>query len=144
MREILFRGKTVIGGDWRQGDLLHTTTGKAPMIRVHSENAAQNVMVDPSAVGQYTGLKDRNGQRIFEGDVVLEHHVYRGIDKYGKKYHVAMDEDRRGWWPFACGDGCGCCEEDTLNPGDCDVIGNIHDNPELMEEITEPKEYEDE
>lgn len=134
MREILFRGRRIDNGEWIYGYY----TGPVGIINDHAicdinSVSGQVLDVDPSTVGQYTGLKDRNGVRIFEGDVVREHHVTRYVDSWGRKYAVDMDEDRRGWYPFACGDGCGCCEEDTISPCYCEVIGNIHDNPELLE-----------
>lgn len=94
--------------------------------------------VIPETIGQYTGLKDANGKPIFEGDLVGELHYRYGEPYrnkgYNKVFQVSMDDDRRGWYPFACGDGCGCCERDTICPDGCDVIGNIHDNPELLKE----------
>jgi hypothetical protein len=44
-----------------------------------------------------------------------------------------MSEERGGWFPFACGDGCGCCEDEVELPERCEIIGNIHDTPELLE-----------
>jgi uncharacterized phage protein (TIGR01671 family) len=144
MGDILFRGKRIDNGQWVEGDLIQLHDGRKYII-----NNAFGACIDdngnfinteapfvcevvPETVGQYTGLKDRKGVRIFEGDIVREHFVTKHIDRWGKKYVVAMDEERRGWWPFACGDGCGCCEKDVESPSCCEVIGNIHDNPELM------------
>lgn len=78
-------------------------------------------------VRQYTGLKDKNGVEIYEGDVI------KGWRN--KIYAVAFVEKRGGYYPFAQGDGCGCCDyEVEYDPDDCEVIGNIYENPELMEE----------
>ena len=128
MREILFRGKNVIGGQWLNGDLIHTTTGKAPMIRVHGKNSAISYMVVPETICQYTGLTDKNGKRIFEGDIVViysdEKHPVQIVflesswtavtPKY--RYYRHRMEDI----------------EDKY-----EVIGNIHDNPELIAEVQE-------
>lgn len=135
MREILFRGRRIDNGEWVEGYyakakhiisekevhvIFHTDLTLFP----HSEFSSYEEVI-PETIGQYTGLKDKNGRRIFEGDVV---------EYIRRKYHVDMAEERCGWWPFACGDGCGCCEIDTISPSECVVIGNIHDNPELLEE----------
>ena len=142
MREILFRGKLIGNRQWIEGHYIKHDSVKAcvstddPKTKFliacdgfcdwGFEPPMQAFEVLPETIGQYTGLKDKNGRRIFEGDVV---------EYIGRKYHVEMAEERRGWWPFACGDGCGCCEDDTIAPSDCVVIGNVHDNPGLLNEV---------
>lgn len=129
MREILFRGKRIDNGDWVEGSLIAWCDGSCSIENGHINDSL--LSVDPATVGQYTGLTDKNGKRIFEGDVVRE--VW-GECVYDKKFAVSMDSDRCGWFPFACGDGCGCCEEEVLETTCAEVIGNIHDNPELLKE----------
>ena len=113
MREILFRGKRIDNGEWVYGDLVHI--GNKSYI-THC--------VDPDTVGQYTGLT-ANGDRIFEGDIVKG--FYKPTDKLvcgSVKYenHLArMLILNRG----VCA-GLSHCHH-------VEVIGNIHDNPELME-----------
>ena len=134
MRKILFRGKTVLGGAWVCGDLTHTTVDKRPMIRVHGENCARNYMVDPATVGQYTGLKDRNGVRIFEGDVIKTHSGIVGLIAFGNHYDDEFGFCSNGWF-FAGRDEVGddCTLSLTDEWSSHMVIGNIHDNPELLE-----------
>lgn len=137
MREILFRGKRIDNGEWINGYLVGGNLFVYESTVICLEGVSHKAFeVEASTVGQYTNLKDRNGRRIFEGDFVAEYHPPKGSypEWYDKPYLVSFDENRRGWYPFACGDGCGCCEVETVSPYVCDVLGNIHDNPKLMEE----------
>lgn len=151
MREILFRGKRIDNGEWVEGyfyrkkhkwqgcdyfisDDAYITTG------IHEGYGGMGISEDiieweviPETVGQYTGLTDKNGTKIFEGDVVEICFLGRTT-----RHLVEFDDEYRcGWFPFACGDGCGCCETDTYSPSDGEVIGNIHDNPELLKGETD-------
>lgn len=83
--------------------------------------------VEPDTVGRYTGLKDRNGKRIFEGDIVLKR-TYHGKKPFPVSYCDGM---------FHCGFGGGSSTPRhgyTLADNQIEVIGNIYDNPKLMEE----------
>ena len=134
MREILFRGKRLDNGEWAYGSL-HIEWGETR--KDGSRNKDYRILgmrgecyyVNPDTAGQYTGLTDKNGKKIFEGDIVREVWGARVLDEH---FVVRMDFDRRGWFPFACGDGCGCCERDVWRPERSEVIGNIHDNPDLL------------
>ena len=128
MREIVFRGKHKATGKWCEGNL-HVDKQGVAIITPDDTPLGSYGQVDPDTVGQFTGLTDKNGVRIFEGDIIDP----KGYSwSRGNKCIVRMDTDRAGWYPFARGDGCGCCEEETYSNGYCVVIGNVHDNPELM------------
>ena len=86
------------------------------------------------SVEQFTGLHDKNGQPIYEGDIVnFEGWVFfSGIIQSKKDKHevVKWDEEKTGFFPFNFYD----VSYDVYNkPGDCEIIGNIHEKPELLE-----------
>lgn len=130
MREILFRGKRIDNGKWVEGYLYITHNGEYEIGNYDAEVNIERLtyIVDPSTVGQYTGLTDKNGKRIFEGDI-LEHHAQRDI--IITRGVVNWDERNARW----------ACQMKTMNPcfymhnpAAVEVIGNIHDNPELLKE----------
>lgn len=131
MREILFRGKD-IKGNWHIGLLAHM--GNAWYIS-NKAGVATAYEVIPSTVGQYTGLTDKNGTRIFEGDIISipfeeDRFPYEENIVYYEKAEVYFDTEHYGWYVrYFDDDSLSLCEYD-----DCDitVIGNIHDNPELL------------
>lgn len=133
MREILFRGKRTDDTGWIEGFYFQKPNPKSedglPVYHGISDLPPFGAEVIPETVGQYTGLKDKNGKKIFEDDIVKSNIALWGKDKYV----VSFEETRGGWYPFACGDGCGCCEAETISTEHVTVIGNIHDNLELAE-----------
>lgn len=131
MRDILFRGKIVRTGEWVCGGIVHQTDHYGETVdkyfiidgtETQDYDIGYEYEVDPKTVGQYTGLTDKNGKRIFEGDI-LSFETMRGTISFTVYY----DEECGVWQPF--GDSyCG------FDPKDVEVIGNIHDNPELLED----------
>ena len=133
MREYLFRGKMIANGKWSEGNLLVTKQGCCitPDATVLGSYGA----VDPETVGQYTGLTDKNGTKIFEGDIV----------KYGDTVHNVVFEQRNGTAYF----GLVYSTLETLSFGhyqdlkQIEVIGNIYDNPELLGDENNGKKEEE-
>ena len=125
MREILFRGKTINSGKWIEGYLFENW-GDA-YICLGTENG--NIMkekVNEVTAGQYTGIEDANGKKIFEGDIVefLDWKPKEVV--WGNKIDKALS---------GC---CGYMLDGTMHfLGENEtylIIGNIHDNPELVKE----------
>lgn len=124
MREILFRGKRTDNGEWVKGfyvcipDTHYIMTGKFDSFTNGIINS-EAYKVDPSTVGQFTGLEDKLGTKIFEGDV---------IDDLGVEYIVVFDSD----YAQFRGKFDGWNAEISHIASRCEVIGNIYDNPELQ------------
>ena len=122
MREILFRGKK-INGEWVKGDYVTDIFTKTPFINT-SGNGFEKII--PKTVGQYTGLTDKNGNKIFEGDKCrLTRHC---ILCYG-----SITFKKGSFW-FEEFNTDSVIELNRLKPNnfEIEVIGNIHDNPELL------------
>lgn len=127
MREILFRGKRIDNGEWVYGSLSMEYFQECGCVMI-SPSADTCYKVARSTVGQFTGLTDKNGKKIFEGDRCR---VSRPcVLAYGK---IAF---QNGCFWFV-DDGPGgmlrLCDV-KMNGFEIEVIGNIHDNPELLEE----------
>lgn len=137
MREIKFRGKTINGNEWIYGPTISQGTIKRKANKWFMEVAENKWKgLQPNTLGQYTGLKDKNGKEIYEGDILKHSYwdrapldVYQqgGKDEYieeilivkysveSGRYHSDLFTDIDIW----------ICE-------DSEVIGNIYDNPELV------------
>lgn len=137
MREILFRGKRTDNGEWVEGSFcpdaieqLHgIESGVDGFIRRFNSDECRTYMfeVERETVGQYTGLTDRNGRKIFEGDIIKITDTFNKII-YGVVYWC----DSAFWADCSQPDGDECFY--TLGHlSDCvEVIGNEYDNPELL------------
>ena len=125
MREILFRGKVKNTNEWQYGDLRHWTKKS---VGIHHQELHTTLRVIPETVGQYTGLTDKNGTKIFEGDIVkIELYHPKGFANYEIGY-IKYD-DTKSRFIFCTNEG----EYSYDNSDVFTVIGNIHDNPELIE-----------
>lgn len=162
MRPIIFRGKTLFSHKWVEGyydynlvkgiHIIHET-GKLPPSQtepggdVHSEYYE----VDPYTVGEYTGLIDRNEKRIFEDDIVRFHQFLFDGTKIEKEGTCVIEAGQYGWLASHIihndvGEYMGYSKKEQLE-GKCEcyfihfyglheesfeIIGNIHDTPELL------------
>lgn len=124
MREILFRGKRIENGEWVYGSLVFWYDGSISIETGVYD--APMYAVDPATIGQYTGLTDKNGKRIFEGDLItIPGSKRQGLPAPVKwsNFDARFEVCRRGFNPI-CLDG---------DEGIYEVIGNIHDNYEFLE-----------
>lgn len=133
MREILFRGKTY-DGKWEQGDLRHGgyVHNDSETYIMRSDYALHNIPVDPKTVGEYTGLTDKNGQKIFEGDIVK---IERGLMLNGKYAYCEIGKVVYEQCCFFVVFADDCRRIRLYREDDAEryeIIGNIHDNPELL------------
>ena len=134
VRTIIFRGKRIDNGEWVCGFIVKMF-GTYHIIDKDDENTAYEVI--PSTVGQYTGLKDKNGKQIFEGDILSipfeeDRSPYEENSIYYENGEVYFDTERYGWYVRfrEYNDEISLWEYDNT---DIEVISNIHDNPELLE-----------
>ena len=130
MREILFRGKRTDNDEWAFGFFTKSPSGNVYITETVTGCASPKT-VDPDTVGQFTGLTDKNGKKIFEGDILKEEIRTRpakdGSPRYKtRKYVVCCDA-----WAFHL-EAIGATGRPSRSVSHCYVIGNIHDNPELL------------
>lgn len=134
MREIKFRGKRLDNGEWIKGNSIvrlgdgvficgwtGVTIKKSEFYNLFTE-------VDPATVGQYTGLKDKNDKKIYEGDILQDEIGFKGKIIYSMGAF--------------CGDFGEGFELQYFSEGlheACILAGNIHDNPELLNNFADSK-----
>ena len=117
MREILFRGKRIDNGEWVEGMYLYIKGHTYPSI-FNMEGFSHIIIT--KTVGQFTGLTDKNGKKIFEGDIVkYENKIYE--IKYLEKYARFAPSNEHSVFMV--------CAFNHL-----EVVGNIYDNPELLKD----------
>lgn len=136
MREYLFRGKRVDSGEWVYGYLSkhrnvfnRVYTKITPYDPIEGDAYVEDgAAVDPETVGEWMGLTDKNGTKIFEGDIITANiGECENEDEYLSNHKIVVKFDRGTFYPFS-----------ALHTwrgwvNDIEVIGNIYDNPELLE-----------
>lgn len=141
MRKILFRGKMVHNGLWTEGSLIVWPDGETDICtRQFSSEETQlyKMAVSPETVGQFTGLRDKNGIPVFEGDILK---IAKLSDGAGGYYYPPIDYPVNvvvKWdycalmWETLCEDKRYIGFPEAWCRYVCEIVGNIHDNPELM------------
>lgn len=125
MRTIKFRGKLKSNGNWEYGDLLHDNFDACYIYPIEVGDLYKNNEVIPETIGQFTGLYDREGKEIFEGDILRFGNSQSGVCEVKWNEHIAAFcirfyfKDEIGSRPLGGG-------------VEFAIIGNIHDNPELL------------
>lgn len=128
MREIKFRGKRADNDEWIYGNLIYEKSSNRAWIDVSYYG---EIAVIPKTVGQFTGLKDENGNEIYEGDIVQDNR-WRDINMKTKgvvEFCINGDVASCECYNFFVGSGF---KADFVDLTCCIIIGNIHDNPELI------------
>lgn len=141
MRTIKFRGKSIEDGVWRYGSLVVVDDNKNDPFRVKpikqifqivcynqgdwNMGGWDYVNVDSNTIGQFTGFCDKNGQEIYEGDILLNHLNNKFTIVYYRGSLILVDEDKNPWEtciPIGI----------HLQYMTIEVVGNIHDNKNLL------------
>lgn len=140
MRELLFRGKRIDNGEWVYGSFTNWY-----QLRFNSDTPKMGIATEfelvyhdcvPETVGEYTGLCDKNGKRIFEGDIL--EFTYNDVGKslntglYTVQWSDNYD-NYAGWVIQENTKGINPDKMDYWNGNCFEVIGNIYDNPELLQ-----------
>ena len=141
MREIKFRGRQLSTGKWIYGDLVHDNMGGFYVYPMDCNGLFRDNRVAAETVGQYTCLLDKKDQEIYKGDILFVEFA----DKSGGYYLVGWNEETASWGIMdqyayqSIKEGYDFAEFKNYTllaflkeAIICEVVGNIHDNPELM------------
>lgn len=145
MREILFKGKRIDNDEWVAGLPSYDMNGNLEEMEVYRGFCyCDTFEVDPETVCQYTGLTDKNGRKIFEGDIITYQHdnddcPFPNKDTKRRVGRVYFQEFRSCFAVAEGRNGSDMINQDLFkyvqNGNRVEVIGNIFDNPELLHEM---------
>ena len=136
MRNILFRGKRIDNGEWVEGNLLKLMDGYCVLPNICQLEKFGDIgqfVIHPETLGQFTGLSDENGKKIFEGDIVAFEDAECDCEGYHDNVFINRGEVEYddGAMMYYFTNRCTVDMDDLVGP-DIEVIGNIHDNPNLL------------
>lgn len=125
IRTIIFRGKRKDNGDWAYGNFVRGCVDDfAYIVEFGNKELCRNyVEVIPETVGQFTGFTDKNGKRIFEGDIIRKTNRGRNPQIFIANIRTDFRVNEEVYY--------GPCER-FIESCEYEIIGNIHDNPELL------------
>lgn len=141
-REIKFRGKcsrqSKYAGQWVYGNLVvpeEIQGDEVMIVKALSDDASCTYHVDVNSVGQFTGLTDKNGREIYEGDIIKFHFMTSSLSTSElfptKKFFGEITTNKYNQWTILS-DGLEIHIENAIKYGE--IIGNIYDNKELLED----------
>ena len=130
-KEIKFRGKHIDTGEWYFGCLLEGEDNIFIRDKVrHEKHGYLTHPVIPETIGQFTGLKDKNGVEIYEGDILIDK------NNVVKDIILVLWNDKYAGFTLHCDNwACLAFFYEYLDVNKVEVIGNIHDNPELLNNL---------
>ena len=130
-RDIVFRGKSKSTGEWVEGSLIGNDVIVGKIVEFEEDYFCTEFWykVDPETVGQFTGMTDKNGKKVFEGDIIIEKES--DYDNEYRIYNIYWNEDNFQYW-FSDDVTIDSHPIDELEIDYSRVIGNIYDNPELL------------